>query len=149
MAVSLSITVPDILKAIGGMDPNTPTDAVIEGWTQDAETLLAIEIYNVSQRTQDRITGPYTTGALLSSVTGRVGSGHPRLISVWFNSSQQYATWGRYYAPYQEGEPIGLDTYTNGMHHMLYDSQTEDAKEIRDWAVSAGQRAEDNFFGGL
>lgn len=146
MGVSLKLTIPDLTGLVDGLMNVDQT--VIAGWGQDADTLLKTEIYNVTQRTKERA---YDTGALMSSVTGQAypGSKNGTLISVWFNNAQQYAEWGRYYAPYQEGPPIGLSTYTNGPRHMLYDSQTEDTGQITGWAVQAGQTAVDDTLGGL
>jgi hypothetical protein len=147
MGVSLKITVPDLTHLVEGL--GNADETVIAGWGKDAETLLQLEIYNVTKRTEERTSGPYSTGALASSVTGQAypGSKNGTLIAVWFNNAQQYAEWGRYYAPYQEGPPLGLHTYTIGMHHMLYDSQEQDAGEITDWAVQAGQATVDEQIG--
>lgn len=138
MGLSFKLTMPDIAEIAPHLDALDQT--VLDGWQQDAGTLLQLEIYKVTERTMERA---FDTGALAASVTGTVGSGKPNLVSVWFNSAQQYAEWGRYYAPYQEGEPLGLATYTNGPRHMLYDSVTDDAQEIGDWATQTGQRAAD------
>lgn len=147
MGVSLKITIPDLTHLVEEL--GTADETVIEGWGQNAETLLQTEIYNVTQRTIERTSGPYSTGALASSVTGQAypGSKNGTLISVWFNNAQQYSEWGRYYAPYQEGPPIGLSTFTNGPRHMLYDSQEQDAGEITDWAVQSGQATVDDKIG--
>lgn len=146
MSVSIHFSVPPALTRLANMSPDEPMNAVIEGWTQNAEELLAIEIANVTQRTMERA---YDTGALASSVTGNVGSGHPNLVSVWFNNAQQYSQWGRYYAPYQEGPPIGLSTYTNEPRHMLYDSKTDDVSQIQQWAVESGGSAANDWALGI
>jgi hypothetical protein len=138
MAVSFKLTMPD-LTALAS-DLGNADQSVLAAWGADAETLLQIEEYNVTQRTLDRAND---TGALASSVTGQAygDAKNGTIIAVWFNNAQQYAEWGRYYAPYQEGPPIGLSTYTNAPRHMLFDAQTEDAGQIHDWAVRTGQHS--------
>ena len=149
MPVSITFSSGDIASIATGLE--TAPQEVLRAWGNDAETLLQIEIANVTQRTQDRTSGPYSTGALAASVTGQAYSNakNGTLIAVWFNSAQQYAEWGRYYAPYQEGKPIGLDTYTRGMHHMLYDAKNDDAGQISGWAQRVGQQAADGLAGDL
>lgn len=143
MGVSLNIKIDPALRALAAEDPEAPVNAVLEAWGKDANSLLELEKFKVTQRTMERA---YDTGALASSVTGRAyqGAKSGTLVSVWFNPSQQYAAWGRYYAPYQEGPPIGASTYTNEPRHMLYDSYTYDRSSIQQWAVeSAGEGAQD------
>lgn len=147
MPVSIFFRVDPALQALASSDPEAPLNAVLDAWQSDAETLLQLEIYKVTARTEARARD---TGALASSVTGRVGTrASGKLISVWFNNAQQYAQWGRYYAPYQEGPPIGLSTYTNAPRHMLYDSQTEDAPAIEEWALEAGGSGADAWAGSI
>lgn len=135
MGVSLKLTMPDLSTLVGGL-PDA-ADMVLEGWAKDASTLKDILVARVTQRTLDRA---FDTGALASSVTGQAypNSKNGTIVAVWFNAAQQIAEWGRYYAPYQEGPPLGLSTYTNPPRHMLFDSQTEDAEQIRQWAIQAG-----------
>ena len=142
MGVSFTLKMDDVSRLVDEL--GRADEIVIEGWGKDAQTLLETEIANVTKRTQERA---FDTGALASSVTGQAyqAAKNGTLISVWFNSAQQYAQWNRYYAPYQEGPPIGKATYTNEPRHMLFDSQTEDAGQIADWAVKAGQAAADEI----
>lgn len=151
MGLSLTLNSSQVLDMLANMDPNAPTDAVLQSWGQNAQELLQIEIANVTKRTQERTSGPYSTGTLASSVTGQAydNAKNGTLISVWFNPSPQYAQWHRYYAPYQEGEPLGKDTYTRGMHRMLYDSQTADTDQITRWAVEHGQDGADSWVSSL
>lgn len=142
MGLSLTLKMDDVSRLVEEL--GHADEIVMAGWGQDAQTLLEIEIANVTKRTLERA---HHTGALASSVTGRAytNAKNGTLISVWFNNAQQYAQWNRYYAPYQEGPPLGLATYTNAPRHMLYDSQTDDAGQITDWAISAGQAAADTI----
>jgi hypothetical protein len=144
MPVSWKLTMPDL--ALLAEQLGTVDERVLSAWGDDAETLLAIEVFNVTQRTLERAND---TGALASSVTGQAyaGAKNETLIAVWFNNAQQYAQWGRYYAPYQEGPPIGLSTYTNAPRHLLFDAQTDDASQIAQWAATAGQPVFDNNMG--
>lgn len=147
MALSFTVRFDPALLELAQMDPNDPINAVLDAWRANANELLQIEIFNVTKRTLERA---FDTGALASSVTGRVGAGKPNLVSVWFNPSPQIAQWGRVYAAYQEGPPIGLSTYTNPPRHMLYDS-TEDAEQIITWATDTGQSGANDWavlFGG-
>ena len=146
MGVSLKLTMPDLTALTAGVE-GLPED-VLGAWGQDSETLLQIEIANVTRRTDERA---HDTGALMSSVTGQAyaNAKNGTIIAVWFNNAQQYAEWGRYYAPYQEGPPIGLATYTNPPRHMLFDSKEEDADQISQWATKVGQQAAEETLGGL
>lgn len=133
MSFTAIVHVPNGLANLSGAK-------VIKAWHEDSETLAALEVTNVKART------PVDTGALQASVdaTNNTGSG-PVLAEVFFNEDNQLSAWDRVYAQYQEGPPLGLSTYTNDPHQMLYAAQSEDAPAIVAWAVMSGQRALDQL----
>ncbi len=101
--------------------------------------VLALE---EAQRVRDRT--PVLTGALRSSVDYR---NYPKrtskqLVKVWYEDEPQLFTWKRVYVDYQEGPPLGLSTYTNAPHQMLYRAEAEDAGAIQQWADETLAQAE-------
>lgn len=83
---------------------------------------------------------PVLTGALQSSITAIANPPGDRanLLEVFPADDEQLITWGRIYAPYQEGPPLGLSTYTNEprqMFQLTADTDGLAATEI--WAQAA------------
>lgn len=86
---------------------------------------------------------PRQTGALREDVTGDAytsavsGTRQVKLVDLYVESGAQVSEWGRVYAAYQEGPPLGLSTYTNGPHQMFARVATEDLGLIEGWAEAA------------
>jgi hypothetical protein len=101
--------------------------------------VLALE---EAQRVRERT--PVLTGALRSAVnyTNYTNPRSRQLVKVWYEDEPQLFTWKRVYAAYQEGPPLGLSTYTNAPHQMLYGAETEDAGAIQQWADETLAQAE-------
>lgn len=81
------------------------------------------------------------TGALKSAIDakGSPNGKGARLVSVYAKQGPQLKAWGRVYVAYQEGEPLGLHTYTNPPRQMFYGIQTHDTPLIQSWVDSAAQ----------
>lgn len=103
-----------------------------------SDELGDMEVGRVLERT------PRDTGALRDSLSYRPypNPKSKQLVKLWFDDEPQLFEWGRVYDPYQEGPPLGLSTYTNPPHQMLYLAETEDASAIQAWADEAVRQAE-------
>lgn len=87
---------------------------------------------------------PELTGALKEDETYQLGSGN--LLVEWYvGDAYQLAEWHRPYAVYQEGPPMGLETYTNDAHQMFFRVTTDDLPLIADWAQRTVQDAAESM----
>jgi len=77
---------------------------------------------------------PMSTGALISSETFKTPDKGKVVVSFYPEDGPQIDAWGRVYAPYAEGPPIGLSTYTNPPRSMYAKVETEDSPVIQAWA---------------
>jgi len=94
----------------------------------------------VEQRIEDRT--PEDTGALKEDETYELGQGN-ELVKWYVGSGYQLAEWHRVYSVYQEGPPLGLQTYTPGEHQMYFRVTTEDIPLITAWAQNLVDQAAD------
>lgn len=136
MPLRIALQMPNLSPLLGGLEGVDET--TLQFWVMGAPELAQIEQFNVTKRTLDRAKD---TGALADSVTYALGQGRPVLATIYYAAGPQVRQWERVYAPYQEGPPEGLATYTNPPRHMLYDAQTEDTDQIEQWATEWGDRA--------
>lgn len=75
--------------------------------------------------------------------------GDSELVFVYAGEEHQLGAWHRVYAQYQEGPPMGLDTYTNPPRHMFAGTAEGDGVGfVEDWAVTYVQLALDMCAGG-
>lgn len=94
----------------------------------------------IADRIRDRARPYIRRGALYDSIdylpyTGGVsGSREVNLVRWYADDAPQINDWGRVYAEYQEGPPLGKTTYTNDPRHLFYGVETDDAPAIQDWA---------------
>lgn len=127
MNFSLDIQIPPSLLQLEGKE-------LMAALFRNAEALAQQEEQYTVARVYERA---YATGTLAHSVkadvTGRGGmsAGSVLLATITANTFEEA---GRDYAPYQEGPPLGLATYTNPPRHFLFDIETEDAASITTWA---------------
>lgn len=113
--------------------------------------VLRFHMAEIGDEVLDKIEArtPYLTGALREDEAWRpmAGSGVRGGLLEWYiRDEYQLAEWGRFYAPYQEGPPLGLSTYTNGPRHFMLDVQSKDLPEISEWALDVVREAVDNVF---
>jgi hypothetical protein len=126
--ISFSAMFPDKLYNLSGAK-------VMDALRQHAGEIAATEHQNISDRT------PEQTGTLDASLTESLNPDAQTIMQVYTNPSVQLAgPWGRVYAQYQEGPPLGHTTYTYGMHQYVYAAASEDLGAIESWARKyAGQ----------
>lgn len=80
---------------------------------------------------------PVATGALKEDETYELPSGgsvNSPLVTWFVGDEYQIAENKREYDVYQEGPPLGLETYTNGPHQMFFKVTTDDLPLIEQWA---------------
>lgn len=92
-----------------------------------ADELGQLLLYKVSSRT------PVDTGALLSDEQYTAYASGDNLVFVFAGDENQMSEWGRFYALYQEGGDLGLETYTNDPHEMFGKILTDDIPDIEMW----------------
>ncbi len=68
---------------------------------------------------------PILTGGLLQDITYEVGSGKD-IVTIYPDTQGQEAMWGRVYVQYQEGPPMGENTYTNPPRLMFQETADTD-----------------------
>lgn len=115
----------------------------------DILEVLRFHMDEIGDEVLDKIEArtPEWTGALKEDETWKPLRGDKGSLLQWcVGDDYQLTEWGRVYAPYQEGEPLGLHTYTNGPRHFLLDVQSADLPEIEAWALQTVQEAVDNVF---
>lgn len=120
MDLSLAITIPDFEKY---------DRQFIMGQLHAHADDIAEEI---ETRIEDRT--PEDTGALKEDETYTVSGSATELVMWYVGTGYQEAENHRYYAPYQEGPPLGLSTYTNAPHQMYFRATTDDLPIIKEWA---------------
>lgn len=98
---------------------------------------------NIEDRT------PVLTGALREDEAWKPLGGVGGLLSWYVGEEWQLGEWGRVYAQYQEGKPLGDFGYTHGPWHMFERVTTTDLAEIEDWALETVQEAVDNVYSPL
>lgn|SRR5678810_746186 len=81
---------------------------------------------------------PVLTGALKEDETYTLGSGK-NLVQWYVGDGYQQAEWGRSYAIFQEGPPLGAVSNPRGEgqgwpHQMYFRVTTEDLPLIQEWA---------------
>lgn len=92
---------------------------------------------------------PILTGALREDEDWKPLGGRGGLIQWYVGDTYQLTEWGRVYAQYQEGKPLGARGYTRGPWHMFEKVTTDDLAEIGQWAEDTVQEAVDNLFSPL
>lgn len=98
---------------------------------------------------------PHNTGALAEDETAQpytdpvAGARTVNLVKFYTDSSAQLSEWGRVYAAYQEGPPLGLATYTNAPHQMFFLMQSADLGDIAAWAEATLDAAIGDLTGAL
>lgn len=100
-----------------------------------AQDLIDLEVPLIRARS------PYLTGALRDDIKGIPYATGDDIALLYADDAAQLAQWGRIYAPYQEGPPLGLSTWTNPPHQMFANVLTEDIPVIEQWAIEAAQEA--------
>lgn len=103
----------------------------------DSQELLNLLYYRIEART------PKSSGALAASLDGEnfTDPSTDDLVSFLYLDQPQIDQYGRVYAMYQEGGPLGLATYTNAPHEMLYKVQTDDAPLVNAWIKGSVEAA--------
>lgn len=89
---------------------------------------------------------PVDTGALMGDVTydAYLDTGDADIAWITTNTGEQIAAWNRIYVAYQEGPPMGLDTYTNLPRLMFMRTSEEDGPPaVEIWGVVHVQEALD------
>jgi len=84
---------------------------------------------------------PFLTGALQADIQyeayespGGYGMEGSDLVYVYAANMEQLLAWARIYAPYQEGGPLGLPTYTNDPREMFYlTAKTDGLALVETW----------------
>lgn len=122
---------------------------------QDVEATIRQSLHNHAQDLIDlevpliRARSPYLTGALRDDIKGLPYTTGDDIALLYADNAAQLAQWGKVYAPYQEGPPLGLSTWTNPPHQMFASVLTEDIPVIEQWAVEAAQEALDQCTQGI
>lgn len=98
---------------------------------------------NIENRT------PKLTGALREDEDWKPLGGQGGLLQWYVGDTWQLAEWGRVYAKYQEGPPLGTTGYTRGPWQMFEKVATDDLPAIEQWALDTVQDAVDNLFSPL
>lgn len=101
------------------------------------QELRDLEVDQIRQRT------PQDTLALYDSITGTPYADPKAKTLLWVRAQnkEQVDEWGRVYAPYQEGGPLGLPTFTNPPHEMFQEAMSTDIPLIEAWASKYGNIA--------
>lgn len=99
-------------------------------------------LYDLGNELNDRIHGrtPVDTGALMASEKFQINpdQGSDELLYLYSDSNVTLnSIWHRAYTTFQEGEPLGLPTYTNDPHEMYYLVGVEDMDIIESWGASS------------
>jgi hypothetical protein len=119
MDFQVNVTVPDLSVFEEGK--------LVESLHDEADEIAR----TIMERIKDRT--PRWTGALRGDEDYKLGSG--RSLVTWFvNPDYQLTEWKREYDIYQEGPPLGLETYTRGEHQMFFQVSTTDLPLIAEWA---------------
>jgi hypothetical protein len=94
---------------------------------------------------------PVMTGALQSSEKYEVGQpGEDYLLNLYADDAEQEAAWGRVYAGYVEGEPLGLTSPTiANPAQMFFLVQTEDIDLIEAYMGDFAQSFADKITYGI
>lgn len=101
--------------------------AFMSGLHDHSDEIATEVLHRIEDRTK------VDTGALKEDETYKLGRGE-ELVTWFVGEDYQIAENKRYYAPYQEGPPLGLSTYTNDPHQMFFKVTTDDLGLIADWA---------------
>lgn len=111
---------------------------------EGSDELGQLEQFNVSGRT------PVDTGALLADIQyiAFPNVSEPRLATIFADTTEQLAEWGRVYDLYQEGGLLGLSTYTNAPHEMFGKMFTDDISAIEEWGTKWLQGGMDTLAAG-
>lgn len=97
------------------------------------------------ERAKASFTQGYSQGAFAEDIesqpyTGAVsGTRDANLVRWYLTDDNQLAEWHRVYAAYQEGPPLGLATWTTGMHQIFARIGTDDQPDIDAWADAVAQ----------
>lgn len=89
---------------------------------------------------------PVRTGALEMDITfdAYMDTGDDDIAWITAPGEEQLAEWNRIYVAYQEGPPMGLDTYTNAPRLMfMTTSETDGPPAVEAWGVIHVQEALD------
>ncbi len=99
-------------------------------------------VARVQQRMRERFISGYSTGAAEEDVSFRYNTDtrQARVVTLYSGTENQLAQWNRVYIAYQEGPPMGKETYTAGMRHVYYDTQTEDMPLLDEWAWEVAEK---------
>lgn len=121
LRVGVTVTLPPAIENLRKLN-------LVRVLREHIDEFSAEEVARIQERT------PVRTGALQEDATYTVGSGDT-LASYFYSGDYEEAEWHRFYAPYQEGPPLGLSTYTNGPYLMLSSADPLDTGAIGDWAT--------------
>jgi hypothetical protein len=109
---------------------------------------------NLTELVQEKT--PVRTSALQMDMTYEAypdpqgaGGGEGDLVWIYAEDANQLAVWSRVYVQYQEGDPLGVPTYTNPPREMFYLTATTDGLPVVEtWAQYWIQEALDMCAGG-
>jgi hypothetical protein len=140
----------EILAGTGGII-NTDIWATIDEQLHEHTPDLGTDLTQLVQQKT-----PVLTGALEMSMTFEAyldpqgsGGGPGDLVFIYADDADQLAVWARVYVQYQEGDPLGVPTYTNPPREMFYQTATTDGLPIVEtWAAYWIQWALDMAAGG-
>lgn len=130
MKLGMSVTYPDT----SGLDYAMLVKLLRFHRAEIGESILA----KIEGRT------PVLTGALKEDEAYRAYGGSGGILQWYVGSEYQLAEWGREYAVYQEGPPLGTTGYTHGPYQMFEKVTTDDLDEIGEWATQVVQEGVDN-----
>jgi hypothetical protein len=116
------------LTIVDPADVEAIPDEIIQALRGNTQELSSRLLQRIESRT------PIATGALRESWEPLYPPSGPEILSIGPNPAPQELAWGRVYAQYQEGPPLGLPTYTNDPHQMLRQADPEDLPTIEEWA---------------
>ncbi len=120
-------------------------DTILRQVHRDTQGLGDLLYANILERT------PVRTGALMSSILEEVNTEditNDDLIVFTVDEGPQMGAWNRVYWMYQEGNPLGLSTYTNAPHQMFYKVETDDLDLINAWIKGSIDSSLDVLAGG-
>jgi hypothetical protein len=120
--LSATVTMPRNRSGLNG-------GVAVDAWRNRANEIADIERQNISDRT------PEQTGTLDASLTEQLNPDDQTIAQVYTDPDVQMSgPWGRVYAQYQEGPPLGVSTYTNAPRQFIDGALAEDTGQIGSWA---------------
>lgn len=129
----------------GGVDIIAGTGGIIH---QNIDATIKRELHDHSPELGQTLVDlvvektPIRTGALQSSIWAETGGGPggygmaDDLVYIFAQDLPQLMQWKRVYVQYQEGDPLGLPTYTNAPREMFWLTATTDGLDmVKVWAL--------------